>query len=470
MARLTQTNIFENEPISTIDAFFHTFRIAVILKCVGACKMKGVPAVKLFRELFALAFQHRRMFRSVLLNLQETGKDTFYRLINSSRINWMRFTTILAAKTLRDFIEPLTDKTRVNVFIVDDTPYERNRSKKVELLSQNYDHSEKTYYRGFRLLTLGFSDGNTFMPVNSCLLTSEDKNKRFCEAKAVDKRTSGYKQRRLAQSGAPGAMMEMIREAMEEGIRPTYVLFDSWFSFPCHILKLVTEKLHVIARVKKTPKVHYRYGNEMLSAPAIYKRNKKRRGRSRYLLCVPIEVCGTDNKDAIPAKLVFVRNKNKPKDYIILLSTDISLSEEEIIRIYGKRWDIEVFFKACKSFLQLGKECASRSYDAMTAYTAIVFARYAMLALENRTHRDERTFGALFYEMCNELPDIEFAESFLLLMKAFYDAAAEKLFLAKEELDTHFECFISKLPETLKTKLLRWIPNSEKSLFGFAGY
>lgn len=99
----------------------------------------------------------------------------------------------------------------------------------------------------------------------------------------------------------------------------------------------------------------------MVSAPEIYKRNKKRRGRSRYLLSVKIDVCDAERKRAIPAKLVYVRNKNKAKDYIILLSTDISLSEEEIIRIYGKRWDVEVFFKACKSWLQLGKECASRS-------------------------------------------------------------------------------------------------------------
>ena len=42
-------------------------------------------------------------------------------------------------------------------------------------------------------------------------------------------------------------------------------------------------------------------------------------------------------------------------------------SEEEIIRIYGKRWDIEVFFKACKSYLNLVKEYRGISYDAMTA-------------------------------------------------------------------------------------------------------
>jgi hypothetical protein len=427
--------------------------------------MKGVPAAKLCRELFAIVFKHRTMSRSVSSNSQEIGKDAFYRFINSCRINWMRLTTLLAATIVQDFIESLTDKTRVNVFIVDNTPYGRKQKKKVELLSRNYNHCDKVYYRGFRLLTLGFSDWNTFIPVNSCLLASEDRKKRYCEASAVDKRTSGYKQRRLAQSGAPSAMMEMIRQAIDAGLRAPYVLFDSWFSLPCHILKLKAEKLDVIARVKKTSKVHYRYMGEMLSAPKIYSRNKKRRGRSRYILSVPIEVCAADRKQAIPAKLVYVRNKKKPKDYVILLSTDISLSEEEIIRIYGKRWDIEVFFKAAKSCLRLCNECASRSYDAMTAYTAIVFARYMLLALENRIQRDERVFGALFYDICDELADINFAAAILLLMKAFHDTLAEKLFLTEEELDELFACFFSKLPETLKTKLLQWVPGAQKSFF-----
>ena len=76
--------------------------------------------------------------------------------------------------------------------------------------------------------------------------------------------------------------------------------------------------------------------------------------------------------------MVYVRNRNKKKDYLCLISTDISLSEEEIIRIYGKRWDTEVFFKVCKSYLNLSRECNSLSYDAMSAHTAVVFTRYMM--------------------------------------------------------------------------------------------
>lgn len=41
-------------------------------------------------------------------------------------------------------------------------------------------------------------------------------------------------------------------------------------------------------------------------------------------------------KTGIPVKIVFVRNRNKKSECLYLLSTDVSLSDAEIVRIYGK--------------------------------------------------------------------------------------------------------------------------------------
>jgi IS4 transposase len=51
----------------------------------------------------------------------------------------------------------------------------------------------------------------------------------------------------------------------------------------------------------------------------------------------------------------------------------INLSETEIARIYGKRWNIEVFFKMCKSYIRLAEKFQGRSYDMAVAHTTIVF-------------------------------------------------------------------------------------------------
>jgi hypothetical protein len=251
----------------------------------------------------------------------------------------------------------------------------------------------------------------------------------------------------------------MIRSAVASGIHASYVLFDSWFSFPATILNVLEESLHVIAMVKKTSKVHYQYNGEMLSVTQIYSRCKKRRGCSKYLLSVEVKIRKQDKKteevEWIPVQLIYVRKRGNRKDYLVLISTDMSISEKEVIRIYGKRWNIEVFFKSCKSFLRLTKECRSMSYDAMSAWTAIVFARYMMLALENRIQKDDRSFGELFYHNCDELSDITCMEAFRLLMETFLDVAAEKYLLADDEVESLLEAFISALPEPLRNSLLQ---------------
>ena len=92
--------------------------------------------------------------------------------------------------------------------------------------------------------------------------------------------------------------------------------------------------------------------------------------------------------ESLPAKFVYVRNKSSRKDWLVIVSTDMELSEEEVIRVYGKRWDIEVFFKACKSYLNLVKEYRGISYDAMNAHVAIAFSRYICLLYTSPSPRD----------------------------------------------------------------------------------
>lgn len=145
--------------------------------------------------------------------------------------------------------------------------------------------------------------------------------------------------------------------------------------------------------VKKSSRINYEYEGEKLNIKQIYAKNKKRRGKSKYLLSVSV-MLGKENP--ISAKIVCVRNKANRKDWLAFVCTNPELSEEEIIRIYGKRWQIEVFFKTCKSTLNLIGECRSLSYDALTAHVAIVYTRYMLLALEQRKDEDQRTLGELF--------------------------------------------------------------------------
>lgn len=454
MARLPQQTHFENELSSMIHAFLQTFRVSSLLRVSGAYKQSGIPVAEVFQKLFSLAFSGRSLFMALTCSFSDIGKDTFYRFVNSCKINWFKFLSLLSATVINSMIAPATDEKRGHVFIVDDTLYTRGRSKKVELLSWVHDHTKHLSVLGFRLLTLGWSDGNTFLPVNGCLLAS--KTRRFDNQRELlvqDKRSCGYRRRRMALSSAPEIMLEMLRQAMGSGIHASYVLFDSWFSSPKTVLSVVNEGLDVITMVRKKAQTRYLHNGHLRTIEEIHKCCKKRPGRAKYFLSVEVWLNDKKKCCSTTARLVFVRSKQNAKDYRVLLSTNTTLPEEEIIRLYGKRWSIEVFFKVCKSYLKLTGECRSLSFDAMTAYVAIVFARYMMLATERRVQMDSRTFGELFYGVCDELPDISWCEAFRILMEQVIETLSGRFSLTERDLELLFEDFMSTLPKELKSKL-----------------
>lgn len=450
---IPQANQNDKQISKSIKRFFTRFHISSALKASNAYKKKGVPVVEVFQYLFLLIFSNRSMYMSLITGRNTPGfaKDTVYRFMKMLQINWIRFTTLLSSRIIKDAIVPLDSKERSNVLIIDDSMFERNRSKKVELLARAYDHANHRYRFGFRMLTLGWSDGSTFLPVNSVLLSSENKKNRVNEAAAVDKRTTGYKRRMLSIQKGTQAMLELLNAAKKAAIPAKYVLFDSWFSSPSTIHAVKEIGYDVIGMVKKTPKMFFRYNGEDMSLITIYNQNKKRRGRSRYLLSVLVDVV-KDGK-MIPAKVVYVRNRSKRKEYLCIISTDTALDENEIIRIYGKRWDIEVFFKICKSYLNLSRECNALSYDAITAHTAVVFTRYMMLSLENRESNDNRSLGELFLYFSDEMADITWIQAFQMLLQMFRSVLCDNTELSEEKISELVDAFMDTLPALLKTQL-----------------
>ena len=450
---ITQATQNDKQISKSIKKFFTRFHVSSALKASNAYKKKGTPVTEIFQYLFLLIFSNRSMYMNLITgrNTPDFAKDTVYRFMKMIQINWIRFTTILASRIISDAVLPLDSEERVNVLIIDDSMFERNRSKKVELLAKVFDHAKHKYRFGFRMLTLGWSDGSTFLPVNSILLSSENKRNRINEAVVVDKRTVGYRRRRLSMEKGTHAMLELLMAAKNAAIPAQYVLFDSWFSSPSTLHAVKAVGYDVIGMVKKTPKMFFRYNGEDMSLISIYNKNRKRRGKSKYLLSVIVDV--VKDNEIIPAKVVYVRNRNKRKEYLCLISTDVNLDEDEIIRIYGKRWEIEVFFKVCKSYLSLSKECNSLSYDAMTAHTAVVFTRYMMLSLENRESNDNRSLGELFLYFSDEMSDITWIQAFQMMLQMFRTILADYCELSDEKINELVGAFMNAIPALLKTQL-----------------
>ena len=107
--------------------------------------------------MFLLIFSNRSIYMNLITGhyTPDFAKDTVYRFMKMIQINWIRFKTTLSARIIRDAILLLDSEDRANVLIIDDFMFERNRSKKVELLAKVYEHTKHKYCFGFRVLTLG---------------------------------------------------------------------------------------------------------------------------------------------------------------------------------------------------------------------------------------------------------------------------------------------------------------------------
>ena len=170
----------------------------------------------------------------------------------------------------------------------------------------------------------------------------------------------------------PDAAVLLIQRALQSGIKADYLLMDTWFTTEPMIRSVMDTGLDVIGMVKQL-KQRYTYKGKKYTLHELKRMVRFEGARNIFGSLV------VTTKTGIPVKIVFVRNRNKKSECLYLLSTDVSLSDTEIVRIYGNRWSIECFFRSSKSFLKLGTEFQSHNYGAMVSHTTIVFTRYIIL-------------------------------------------------------------------------------------------
>ena len=416
------------QPLPEFQAFCKTVSLKETLRRYCKNKQQGIAVFDIFCTLFTLVFRLRNFWRwsTSGKDTPSFGRDTVYRFLNSPFHNWRKVLSFLALKAIA-FLAPLTSAKERKVFIFDDSVYNRNRSKKLELLSTVYDHVENKYVRGFRMLTLALTDGTSLVPMDFALLGSK---KILCEANPdIDGRSHGAKRRAEAVQESPEVLLSMLdrhRNIIQDG---SHIVFDSWFSFPSLIRAIVGRKLQVTVRLKQNDTRYLFRRNckdSLVTLEQLYtklsriprsvrERQQKENADILGSLCVALPPNEKEKEDAVPVRIVFLENKSSKdsQKWLAILTTDLELSEEQIVQMYAKRWKIEEFFKVAKSLLKLDSEFQGRSYDMLLGHATLVCVRYIFLELERRKTQDIRTCGELFYYCCDELPDLKLREAII---------------------------------------------------------
>lgn len=377
-------------------------------------------------------------------------KDTFYRFDLNKKANWERLQIETARNVILD-IESRTNKNHTNVLIFDDSLYQRTGGKGTDLCSKVFDHNDHKMRLGFRMMTGGWSNGETYVPFSQCLLTTRNPKLMVGKDEQLDQRTIRGRRRHKAKEKGTAVVQSMVKDAQKARIPFEYVIFDTWFSSPTQLVSLKGLGTDVIAMVKKNS-TKYEFldpsDNEIKkqNTRQIFKKFRKRPGRSKYLLSVDVKVTDGDG-NSIPARLVYARNYNNKKDWVCFISTDMGISEENILRIYTMRWACEVYFRVSKSYLKLRTECHSTSYDAITAHMVVVAIRYMILALFRFENTDNRGIKEIMYgiqrEIVNEMMDCAITliiDTLLESIRTYYGAT-------ESQINDLIVVFINKLPE-----------------------
>jgi len=432
--------------VRSVHGFTKLLRLPQLLRLVNVQKHKGIRFQSLLEWLLMTIFQRFSLYRAP----QDPGftTKTVRNLINNANTNWQRL-TILTAQHLIHWLMPLMDARRRQAFIIDDSLFQRDFSKKTELLARIFDHDHGKYLKGFRALTLGWSDGNTFLPVNYALMSSRKPNNCLGRAaQTMDKRTLAGQRRLQAKRPMNVVAIELLKQALNNGIKAHYVLFDSWFSSPKTFAAVKALGCDGIGMLKKTSKVAFYYRKRETNAKLLFERLKREKwSQHTNYLYSPIVTAQLKDGTEMALKLVYVVNRNKRNQYLVLGTTKTDLKPEQIIKLYARRWQIEGYFKVAKQYLQFD-QTQIQNYDGLCGHLAITAIAYDLLALQQRENHDERTIGDLFFIMGEPLPDIRIAQALDWLM-ATLTAVGQHMALCNTVLNSTFEHFMQTLPISL---------------------
>lgn len=263
---------------------------------------------------------------------------------------------------------------------IDDSPGEKDpQTRHLEAVGIHHDHTKRrgkkaAYINGTIHVEERLQLGGMAYAADWRLYLREKDVRRLNRKRPKDRRLRFRKKTTLA--------LEMLRELAEqlpEGFQ-VYVLFDSWYAAN-KILKFCRRRgWHVICAIKSNRVLdgmslsqwnqtlkHQRYEQISLTATDQRQRTyliRTLRGRLRKL---PFDVC-----------VLISKRHHRDKRPKYFLSTDTSLASQKILRIYQKRWPIEVDNFYVKQHLGL-TDFRVRSFEATEKWFAIVFLAYIFL-------------------------------------------------------------------------------------------
>lgn len=220
--------------------------------------------------------------------------------------------------------------------VIDDTIIEKAYTDENGLVTVHYDHSKDRYMKGINLVSGLLLVGNASLPVAYELVVktfrSDLKTRQACW-KSDKTKNEMFRQ--------------MVSVCVKNVLPFRYVLCDSWYTNTDNIAHVLKHKKHLIGAVKSNLEVALSRADKNadkfvklsnlewdLGLKQVYFRQLKE----------PVAIC----------KDVFI-NEDGSKGIVYLLCSDLTLTFQQIITAYQKRWGVEEYQKSLKQNAAIAK-------------------------------------------------------------------------------------------------------------------
>ena len=396
-------------------------KTSVLYKSVEEC---GVPFWDIFRLILLFPFMGISNIGSAFDSRSKVEtiaqKDTYYRALSNQKMNWRKLLLLIAKRYLSMDKNFTSSKGGYKCLIFDDSDLEK-RGKKIEGISKIYDHVNKRFIFGYKLLVAGYWNGSVFIPVDFSFHreSKDNKIKKYGLTKKEYKKQKKTKRekhlpvkKRFNELNSKKSTMviDMYKRINKRKIDVEYILLDSWFTSMNLIKKLlkVNNDVHVLGMYKYNSKLVIDGKEKSIKQ---LRKSAGKASRSRSLNLYYHQFIG--ELDGVKVK-IFISKRGKRGAWHTILTTNTKLTFTKAMEIYSIRWTIEVFFKEAKQLLGLGK-CQSTNFDVQVAQTTISMIQYLLISLKYRIEAYE-TIGGMFKDIKQDYIEHTLNERILLVI------------------------------------------------------
>lgn len=307
------------------------------------------------------------------LMCDEISHDQVSRMLNSRQLepkDWWRMVKPHVRAVQRED----------GVMIVDDSILEKPYTDENEIICWHYDHAKGRTVKGTNFITAMYAVDDISLPVSYRLVA---KTERYIDKNGQEKRRSPTTKNEHYR--------EMLQYAVWNQIPFRYVLNDLWFASAENMcfVKLDLNKEFIMA-LKSNRKV-------ALSA------KDKQEGQYQRLdqLDLPEDTLTTIYLEQAPFPLHLLRqvftNADGSTGVRYLVTSDLTLTADQLATIYKKRWKVEEYHRSLKQNASLGKSPTRTRTTQTNHFVAALCAFTKLELLKVRTHKNHYALKSHLY-------------------------------------------------------------------------